>query len=94
MACRANIKPEDFAQTFIMLLKGEYYAPNLASRPDQLLPLYWWQKNGISHFAVTKQLLAGLANDIFEIRVRQTEDLYRLFLKSPEEALQLNPAKA
>ena len=52
-------------------------------------------KNGISPVVVAEQLLAGLADDIFEIRVGQTEDLYRLFLKSPEEALQLmNPASA
>jgi uncharacterized oxidoreductase len=43
--------------------------------------------NGISPSEVAEQLLQGLAEDNFEIRVGQTEALYQLFLSSPPEAL-------
>lgn len=46
-------------------------------------------KNGISPTLVAEQFVAGLENDNFEIRVGQTEDIYRLYLSSPEEALKV-----
>src|SRR5690606_12236956 len=48
-------------------------------------------KNGISPSVVAEQFLEGLASNRYEIRVGQTEALYRIFLSSPEQALrQLN----
>lgn len=44
-------------------------------------------KTGISPTAVAEQLVAGLENNNYEIRVGKTEDIYRLSLLSPEEAL-------
>jgi len=46
-------------------------------------------KNGVSPTLVAEQFVAGLENDNFEIRVGQTEDMYRLYLSSPEEALKV-----
>ena len=46
-------------------------------------------KNGVSPAFVAEQFVAGLENDTFEIRVGQTEDMYRLYLSSPEEALKV-----
>ncbi len=46
-------------------------------------------KNGIAPTVVAEQFVRALANDDYEIRVGNTEDLYRLYLSSPEEALQL-----
>nr|WP_314896446.1 SDR family NAD(P)-dependent oxidoreductase [uncultured Flavobacterium sp.] len=46
-------------------------------------------KNGISPTVVAEQFVAGLEQNEFEIRVGQTEDMYRLYLSSPEEAFQL-----
>ncbi|MBA0882342.1 SDR family oxidoreductase [Flavobacterium undicola] len=46
-------------------------------------------KNGISPLAVAEQFIAGLEQNEYEIRVGQTEDMYRLYLSSPEDALQL-----
>lgn len=44
-------------------------------------------QNGIPASVVADQFVAGLANDQFEIRVGNTEDIYQLFLSSPEAAL-------
>ncbi|RYZ30497.1 MAG: SDR family NAD(P)-dependent oxidoreductase [Sphingobacteriales bacterium] len=44
-------------------------------------------KNGISPLAVADTFLEGFTSDNLEIRVGQTADLYRLFLSSPETAL-------
>lgn len=44
---------------------------------------------GISPAVVAEQFVAGLEQNEFEIRVGQTEDMYRLYLSSPEEAFQL-----
>lgn len=44
-------------------------------------------KNGVPASFVAEQLIAGLEQDNYEIRVGQTEDLYRLYLSSPEDAL-------
>ncbi len=44
-------------------------------------------KNGISPLAVAAQFLQALEQDQWEIRVGKTEDMYRLYLSSPEEAL-------
>jgi len=46
-------------------------------------------KNGVSPTFVAEQFVAGLENATFEIRVGQTEDMYRLYLSSPEEALKV-----
>lgn len=46
-------------------------------------------KNGISPQAVAEQFLNALEQDEWEIRVGKTEDMYRLYLSSPEEALKL-----
>ncbi len=46
-------------------------------------------KNGISPTVVAEQFVAGLEQNEYEIRVGQTEDMYRLYLSSPEDALQL-----
>ena len=45
--------------------------------------------NGIAPSEVAAQFFEGLQNDEFEIRVGNTEQVYRLFLSSPEEALHL-----
>jgi uncharacterized oxidoreductase len=45
--------------------------------------------NGISPQAVAKQLLDGLGQDLYEIHVGQTAELYKLFLSSPTDALNL-----
>lgn len=45
--------------------------------------------NGIAPSAVAAQVFEALQNDVFEIRVGNTEQVYRLFLSSPEEALHL-----
>jgi len=44
-------------------------------------------ENGMPAGDVAKRLLEGLENNELEIRVGQTEDFYRLYLSSPEEAL-------
>lgn len=44
-------------------------------------------KNGISAASVAAELLDGLKNDTFEIRVGNTQIIYDLYLKSPEDAL-------
>lgn len=44
-------------------------------------------EKGISPDVVADQLLDSLAKDVFEVRVGQTEDIYRLHLASPEQAL-------
>jgi uncharacterized oxidoreductase len=44
-------------------------------------------EKGISPDVVAEQLLDSLARDVFEIRVGQTEDIYKLHLSSPEQAL-------
>jgi len=44
-------------------------------------------KNGVPASFVAEQLIAGLEQDNYEIRVGQTEDIYRLYLSSPENAL-------
>ena len=44
-------------------------------------------ENGIPPLEVAQALLDGLKNDIFEIRVGQTQYIHDLYLKSPEEAL-------
>lgn len=46
-------------------------------------------KNGISPTQVAEEFITGLENDTFEIRVGQTEDMYRLYLSAPEEALKV-----
>ena len=43
--------------------------------------------SGIAPEVVAEKLLEGLDNDIYEIRVGRTEELYKLFLSSPEQAL-------
>jgi len=44
-------------------------------------------KNGVPASFVAEQLIVGLEQDNYEIRVGQTEDIYRLYLSSPEDAL-------
>ncbi|WP_312764992.1 SDR family NAD(P)-dependent oxidoreductase [Epilithonimonas sp.] len=44
-------------------------------------------ENGVPASFVAEQLLGGLEQDNYEIRVGQTEDIYRLYLSSPENAL-------
>jgi len=46
-------------------------------------------KAGLSPTLVAEELVSALEKDIFEIRVGQTEDMYRLYLSSPEEALKV-----
>lgn len=46
-------------------------------------------KNGISPQAVAEQFLQAWEQDQWEIRVGKTEDMYRLHLSSPEEALKV-----
>lgn len=43
--------------------------------------------NGVSPVVVAQDLLDGIANDRFEIRTGNTQIIYDLYLKSPEEAL-------
>jgi len=43
---------------------------------------------GIHPSIVAERLLTGLENDEYEIHVGQTEDIYRLFLSSPADALE------
>jgi len=48
--------------------------------------------NGISPTEVAQQFFSGFEQDDFEIHVGKTEDIYRLFLASPSEALKvMNP---
>lgn len=50
---------------------------------------------GMPASAVAEALLEGMAGDRYEIRVGRTEQLYRLYLNSPEEALlAMNPVQA
>jgi len=44
---------------------------------------------GIEPSVVAEQFLNGLEKDEYEIRVGQTEDIYRLFLSNPAEALKV-----
>jgi len=44
-------------------------------------------KNGVPASFVAEQFVAGLEQNNYEIRVGQTEDMYRLYLSSPEDAL-------
>jgi uncharacterized oxidoreductase len=44
-------------------------------------------ENGVHPSVVAERLLKGLGNDEYEIHVGQTEQIYKLFLSSPEEAL-------
>ncbi|WCT14773.1 SDR family oxidoreductase [Mucilaginibacter jinjuensis] len=43
--------------------------------------------NGIPPSQVAEELLDGLTNDVAEIHVGQTADMYKLYLSSPEQAL-------
>jgi uncharacterized oxidoreductase len=43
--------------------------------------------NGIPPSQVAQELLDGLTNDVAEIHVGQTADMYKLYLSSPEKAL-------
>jgi uncharacterized oxidoreductase len=43
--------------------------------------------NGIPPAEVAEGLLAGLENDDFELHIGKTADIYKLFLHSPQEAL-------
>ncbi|HWB25587.1 MAG TPA: SDR family NAD(P)-dependent oxidoreductase [Chitinophagaceae bacterium] len=43
--------------------------------------------NGIAPSVVAEDLLDGMENDRYEIRTGNTENLYRLFLSSPQEAI-------
>lgn len=42
---------------------------------------------GIPASVVAKDLIDALENNVFEIRVGKTQDIYQLFLQSPEQAL-------
>lgn len=44
-------------------------------------------QNGIAPSVVAEELKKGFAADNFEIRVGRTEDVYKLYLASPEQAL-------
>jgi uncharacterized oxidoreductase len=44
---------------------------------------------GINPAIVAEELLHAMENDVYEIRVGKTQDVYDLFLKSPSEALLL-----
>ena len=44
--------------------------------------------NGIAPSAVAEALVEALERDEYEIRVGRTEDIYRLYLSSPEQAFQ------
>lgn len=49
-------------------------------------------KNGISPSVVAEELKKAFEADNFEIRVGGTEDIYRLYLQSPDQALEtMNP---
>lgn len=51
-------------------------------------------KNGIPASQVAEEFIAALESDNYEIRVGNTQYIYDLYLKSPEEALSvMNPAK-
>ncbi|HVW96912.1 MAG TPA: SDR family NAD(P)-dependent oxidoreductase [Mucilaginibacter sp.] len=43
--------------------------------------------NGIPPEAVAQGLINGLENDVYELHIGNTADLYKLYLSSPEEAL-------
>jgi uncharacterized oxidoreductase len=45
-------------------------------------------ERGIPASQVATELLEGLKNDVFEIHVGNTADIYKLYLSSPENALQ------
>jgi uncharacterized oxidoreductase len=45
-------------------------------------------KNGIPPSQVADELLAGLASDTYEIHVSGTADFYKLYLSSPDKALE------
>ncbi|WP_339864397.1 SDR family NAD(P)-dependent oxidoreductase [uncultured Algoriphagus sp.] len=52
-------------------------------------------KNGISPTVVAEQFLEAFESDNYEIRVGNTEDIYRLYLSSPDDALlAMNGSKA
>jgi uncharacterized oxidoreductase len=42
---------------------------------------------GIKPVVVAEELLKGLRDDVLEIRVGQTEEFYRFYLSSPEQAM-------
>ncbi|MBS1662683.1 MAG: SDR family NAD(P)-dependent oxidoreductase, partial [Bacteroidetes bacterium] len=42
---------------------------------------------GIPAYVVADELLTALAEDRYDVRVGRTEDIYNLYLKSPEQAL-------
>jgi uncharacterized oxidoreductase len=44
-------------------------------------------ENGIHPSVVAKDLFTALENDEYEIRVGNTEDIYRMYLNSPQDAL-------
>ena len=49
--------------------------------------------NGVSPTVVAQDLFDGIANDTYEIRTGNTQIIYELYLKSPEEALKaMQPA--
>lgn len=50
-------------------------------------------RNGIAPSVVAEALAAALEKDEYEVRVGQTETMYRLALSSPEQALQAMNAK-
>lgn len=52
------------------------------------------EQNGIPPHVVAEDLIKSLETNNYEIRVGNTENLYRLFLSSPEEALKMmNPVE-
>ena len=46
-------------------------------------------ENGIAPSIVADDLLNAIQHNIFEIHVGKTQDIYDLYLKSPEEALKV-----
>lgn len=49
-------------------------------------------KNGIAPSVVAEELKKAFENDTYEVRVGRTEDIYRLYLQSPEQAFAaMNP---
>jgi len=48
---------------------------------------------GIPPSKVAQDFMAALENDVYEIRVGKTQEIYELYLKSPEEALQMLQAR-
>lgn len=50
--------------------------------------------NGIAPSIVAEELLKAFEKDTFEVRVGQTEDLYRLYLSNPEQAMLVMNGKA